>query len=65
MKIQDERGNVISGIERVGAGISVKDPIGYHKYNVEKKRIEEMQALKSEFAEIKTMLKQLLEQKNG
>jgi hypothetical protein len=66
MRVADSNGQPIPGLFRHGSnGLVVDAPREYSKYLKEKERIEDIANLKTDVAEIKTMLSEILKAIHG
>jgi C4-type Zn-finger protein len=65
-KVADANGHAIECMKRdQNFGLVVDDPVGYSKYMKEKKRIEDIENLKTDMNEVKGMLSEILRAING
>ncbi len=65
-RVLDKNGNVVEGLSREsGQGLSVCNPAGHAKYLAEKQRAEDVERLKQDVSEMKSMLTQILKAING
>ncbi|MHB8123834.1 MAG: hypothetical protein ACYDG4_17050 [Desulfuromonadaceae bacterium] len=66
MKVKDQSGTVVRGIERTpGGGLIVNDQSSYHKYMYEKERASRVVELETQVAQLTELVQKLLEKNNG
>lgn len=65
-RVVDKNGSPIEGLIRgSNHGLSVHNPVAHAKYMKEKERIEDLERLKTDVAELKGILSNILEAING
>lgn len=66
MRVKDAAGNIVGHMDRApSGGLIVNDKNGYNKYMIEKHKTAEVEQIREELAQLKTMVQLLLSKQHG